>query len=138
MKARTSSTSSLISGPAIRGHHGRVGLAAALKGLGWALVIVCAAAFLLAEAGCAAQKPPSPVVVSVCPHIPVPAKPPAPSVVLPAPDAAGNYCLSQAQINGLAKGIKDLKTYAAQLDAAVTVYNQAQTQATEAERRITP
>ena len=125
MKARTFSTRISGSGPLHPGKHGRVRLLAFLRGLGWTLAVIVAAAFLLAEVGCAAQRVPDPVVVSVCPPIPVPAKPEPPHVILPAPDAAGNYCLTQAQVNDLVRGIKDLKTYAAQLDAAVTVYNEA-------------
>jgi outer membrane murein-binding lipoprotein Lpp len=135
MQARTSSTRSLSSGPAIRGKRGRALLAAVLQAVGVSLFLLAIAAALCVLQGCAAQRPPVPVIVSVCPPIPVPARPDAPRVVLPAPDAAGNYCLTQAQVNDLAQGIKDLQSYAAQLEAAVTVYNEAQTQAAEAERR---
>jgi hypothetical protein len=82
---------------------------------------------------CAAQRPPA--IIAVCPPIPVPAAPVAPRVVLPAPDAAGNYCLTQAQVTDLARGIQELQTYAAQLEAAVKIYNDSHTQAAEAKRR---
>ena len=147
MKAPTSSTrTSLISGPCIRGYYGRRLLlfamrlvAALIMGLGFTLV-------LLTMNGCAAQRVPDPVVVSVCPPIPVPAKPVTMwtraevdewnashpeqqlrlfQLLLPAKDAEGKYCLSQEQIHDLAKGIRDLQTYAAQIVAAVTVYTQS-------------
>lgn len=135
MKAWTSFTRTDFGGPAIRGSHGRALLASPLKAAGLALFLAAVFAALLAFEGCAAQRPPEPIVASVCPPIPVPPKPVAPRVVLPKPDAAGNYCLSQAQVLALAKGIRDLQTYAAQLEAAVTLYNEAQKQAAEAERR---
>ncbi len=132
MKARTSFTrNSLSGGPCIRGNHGRgrapgsgPGLMEtvlyALAGAAMALGIVFV---LFSAAGCAPQR--SPAAIAVCPPIPVPAAPAAPRVTLPAPDAAGNYCLSQAQVNELAKGIRDLQVYAAQMDAAVKAYNES-------------
>lgn len=135
MKARTSSTRKITSGPCIRGTRGQRRLALALRATAWGMAALLVAALLVTEAGCATQKPPQPIVVSVCPPIPVPARPEPPHVVLPAPDAAGNYCLTQAQVNDLARGIRDFKIYAAKLEAAVSMYNVTRTQAAEAERR---
>ena len=84
-------------------------------------------ASLLALAACAPARPPV-ATITVCPPIPVPARPAAPSVVLPAPDSQGRYCLTQRQVNDLASGIRELQGYADQLTAAVKVYNDAQHQ----------
>ncbi|MEW5763575.1 MAG: hypothetical protein AB1824_01250 [Acidobacteriota bacterium] len=120
---RTDSTGSLHPGPSSRG----------------ALWLACMAALflacLLAAQGCAPRRVPLPVV-TVCPPIPMPTRPAAPSVVLPAPDAEGRYCLTQRQANDLAHGIRDLQTYAAQVEAAVSLYNASvRHQAAEADRR---
>ncbi len=126
MKAQTSfTTKAATRGPLHPGQHGRALLlfmlrvaAASAFGLGLALIA-------LSMNGCAVQHSPVPAVVTVCPHIPVPAKPQAPHVVLPAQDGEGRYCLTQQQVNELAAGIKALRLYAEQLTAAVDIFNGA-------------
>lgn len=147
MKAPTSFIKmSSGSSPCIRGNNGRAVLLLALR-FAAAFAMACGILLvMLSQSACATQKPPVPVVVSVCPPIPVPTRPLAMwskadiaawnqqhpdqplrpfQVTLPAKDAAGNYCLSQEQTNDLGTGIHELQTYAAQMEAAVTVFNQS-------------
>lgn len=105
------------------GPKGREALRTFLALAGAALLAAGLAALVILMNGCAAQKPPV-AVVAPCPRIPLPSRPEAPSVVLPAQDAQGRYCLTQEQVNGLAKGIRDLQGYAAKIEAAVTLYNE--------------
>ena len=76
--------------------------------------------------GCAAKVAP----VAICPPIQIPARPDPPRVVLPA-TTNGVYCLTQPQVEALAKGIKDLKAYADELTAGVNAYNRVYTQSEE-------
>jgi len=80
----------------------------------------------LALCGCAAHTLPAPPPppVRVCAAIPIPARPVLPSVILPEPDGEGQYCLTQGQVDSLADGIRALKLYASQLEAAATVHNE--------------
>jgi hypothetical protein len=77
---------------------------------------------LLAAWGCAARQAPA---VALFAPIPLPARPAPPSVILPAQDAQGRYCLTQSQVNDLAKGIRGLQLYADQLEAAIRAHNSA-------------
>jgi hypothetical protein len=94
----------------------------------WGLPLGCLLALTLCG-GCATQQSPKLPAVVACPPIPIPTVPKSPHVILPKPDAEGRYCLTQEQVDDLARGIRDLQVYSQQLAAAVQEYNTAQRQA---------
>jgi hypothetical protein len=84
------------------------------RGSAWILALA-----LLTATACRSAPCPSPVV------IPFPSRPHLPAVTVPEPDPSGRYCLTTEQMNSLAQGIRDIRTYSQQLEESIRIANEA-------------